>query len=327
VLAVEATKSGTIQFIEPMYALAVQNIPEGKEWLYEVKFDGYRCLAGRDQTGVALWSRRGNLFTSQFPHIARGCEHLPVDTLLDGEIVAIDKSGRISFNLLQHHRSNAQALLFYAFDVIVYWSKSLMSKPLEKRRTLLNKIFEDLSKDASPLCLSETIDAAPADLIRVAKEFGFEGIVAKRRTSCYEPGKRSGAWLKYRINKGQEFVIGGYVPDNPFDSIIVGYYQDGKLYYAARFGTDLSRILAKKCSQRLKGLKIDACPFANLPERKRTQWALTREEMKNCVWLRPELVAEIEFTEWTPDGHLRHSKFASIREDKDAADVMREEIR
>jgi len=99
--------------------------------------------------------------------------------------------------------------LFYAFDVIVYWSKSLMSKPLEKRRTLLNKIFEDLSKDASPLCLSETIDAAPADLIRVAKEFGFEGIVAKRRTSCYEPGKRSGAWLKYRINKGQEFVIGG----------------------------------------------------------------------------------------------------------------------
>src|SRR5262249_4097325 len=94
-----------LHFIEPMYALAVQNIPEGKEWLYEVKFDGYRCLAGKNKNGAALWSRPGNLFTSQFPHIARACELLPADTLLDGEIVAIDKSGRISFNLLQHHRS------------------------------------------------------------------------------------------------------------------------------------------------------------------------------------------------------------------------------
>jgi bifunctional non-homologous end joining protein LigD len=132
-LAVKAAKSGTIQFIEPMYALAVQSVPEGKEWLYEVKFDGYRCLAGRDKGGATLWSRRGNLFTSQFPHIARACERLPADTLLDGEIVAVDKSGRISFSLLQHHRSHAQALLFYAFDVIVCQGKSLVSTPLEKR--------------------------------------------------------------------------------------------------------------------------------------------------------------------------------------------------
>src|SRR5215510_539023 len=150
-----------------MYALAVQNIPKGNEWLYEVKFDGYRCLAGRDKNGVTLWSRRGNLFTSQFPRIARACEPLPVNTLLDGEIIAIDKSGRISFNLLQHHRSHAQALLFYAFDVIVCRGKSLVNTPLEKRRTLLNGIFENLGKNASPLGLSETIDATPADLIRV----------------------------------------------------------------------------------------------------------------------------------------------------------------
>jgi bifunctional non-homologous end joining protein LigD len=107
-----------LRFIEPMYALAVQTVPEGKEWLYEVKFDGYRCLAGRDKNGVMLWSRRGNLFTSQFPHIARACERLPADTLLDGEIVAVDKSGRISFNLLQHHRSKASAIRFYAFDQV-----------------------------------------------------------------------------------------------------------------------------------------------------------------------------------------------------------------
>ena len=97
-----------------MYALAVQNIPEGKKWLYEVKFDGYRCLAGRDKNGVTLWSRRGNLFTTQFPRIAHAYERLPIGTLLDGEIVAIDQAGRISFNLLQHHRLDAQALLFYA---------------------------------------------------------------------------------------------------------------------------------------------------------------------------------------------------------------------
>src|SRR5215467_15856135 len=134
-----------------MYALAVQNIPESKEWRYDVKFDGYRCLAGRDKSGVTLWSRRGNLFTTQFPLIARACERLPADTLLDGEIVAIDKSGRISFNLLQHHRSNAQALLFYAFHVIVCQGKSLLKTPLEKRRKILGGLFKNLGDKPSPI--------------------------------------------------------------------------------------------------------------------------------------------------------------------------------
>ena len=117
-----------------MYALAAQNVPEGQEWLYEVKFDGYRCLAGRDSSGVTLWSRRGNVFTNQFPHIAKACEQLPPGTLLDGEIIALDKNGRISFNLLQHHRSHAQAMLFYAFDVIVHRGESLINVPLKNRR-------------------------------------------------------------------------------------------------------------------------------------------------------------------------------------------------
>jgi ATP-dependent DNA ligase len=172
--------------------------------------------------------------------------------------------------------------------------------------------------------LSEMLDAAPADLIRVAKEFEFEGIVAKRKTSLYEPGKRSGAWLKYRINKGQEFVIGGYAPDNPFDSIIVGYYQDGKLLYAAKVRNGFVPHTRREVAAKLKGLQIGQCPFANLPERKRTQWALTGEEMKNCVWVKLELVAQIEFGEWTPDGHLRHSKFVGLRDDKDPREVVRE---
>jgi bifunctional non-homologous end joining protein LigD len=139
-----------------------------------------------------------------------------------------------------------------------------------------------------------------------------------------KPGKRSGAWLKYRINRGQELVIGGYTPGNPFDALIVGYYKDGKLNYAAKVRNGYVPRTRREVFQRFKGLKIDHCPFVNLPERKRTEWALTREEMKNCVWVNPELVAQIEFVEWTPDFHLRHAKFVGLRDDKDASDVVRE---
>jgi bifunctional non-homologous end joining protein LigD len=182
-----------LQFVEPMYARAVQQLPDGKDWVYEVKFDGYRCLAGRDSTGVTLWSRRGNDFTDQFPHLAEACEHLPPDTVLDGEIVAFE-DGRISFNLLQPHRSAAQAILFYAFDVIVHRGKSLVKVPLENRREILAEVLADLKQKTPLICLSETIDATPTHLIPLVREFGFEGIVAKRKDSCYEIGKRSGAW-------------------------------------------------------------------------------------------------------------------------------------
>jgi bifunctional non-homologous end joining protein LigD len=161
-------------------------------------------------------------------------------------------------------------------------------------------------------------------MIRVAKEFGFEGIVAKRKDSLYEPRERTGAWVKYRINRGQEFVIGGYTPDNPFDALIVGYYEGERLLYTAKVRNGFVSQVRREVASRFKELEIDTCPFVNLPERKRTQWALTNEEMKNCVWLKPELVAQIEFTEWTPDGHLRHSKFVGLRDDKDAREVVRE---
>lgn len=312
----------TPKFIEPMYARLVNELPEGKEWLYEVKFDGYRCLAGRDSTAVTLWSRRGNLFTNQFPQIAQACERLPPGTLVDGEIVALDARGRVSFNLLQHHRSKAQALLFYVFDVLTYRGQSLMQEPLKHRREVLTEAFKGIK--AAPIGLSETLGANVDELTRVAKEFGFEGIVAKRKDSVYESGKRTGAWVKYKVNRGQEFVIGGYTPGNPFDALIVGYYEGDRLLYAAKVRNGFVPQLRRDVGAKFKGLVIDHCPFANLPERKRTQWALTKEEMKNCVWLKPELVAQIEFTEWTPDGHLRHSRFVGLREDKAARDVSRE---
>ena len=320
--AFSALPAAKIGFIEPMYALPVQNLPKGSEWLYEVKFDGYRCLAGRDSTGVTLWSRRENLFTKQFPQIARACERLPPNTLIDGEIVALDESGRVSFNLLQHHRSKAQALVFYAFDVLIYRGRSVLTVPLYFRQEVLRRIFEDIK--AAPIGLSENIEAAPTDMIRVAKEFGFEGIVAKRKDSVYESGKRTGAWVKYKVNRRQEFVIGGYTPGNPFDALIVGYYEGERLHYAAKVRNGFVPLVRREVARKFRSLEIDTCPFTNLPEKKRTQWALTKEEMKNCVWLKPELVAEIEFTEWTPDGHLRHSRFVGLREDKEAREIVRE---
>ena len=157
--------------------------------------------------------------------------------------------------------------------------------------------------------LSETLDGTPANLVRVAKGFGFEGILAKRADSLYESGKRNGAWFKHRINKGQEFVIGGYVPGNPLDSIIVGYYDGDKLLYAGKVRNRFVPHTRREVWAKLRDLKIAACPFANLPEKKRTLYSLTKEEMENCVWLKPELVMVVQrFNSSTvqgpPDPHL-----------------------
>jgi bifunctional non-homologous end joining protein LigD len=171
---------------------------------------------------------------------------------------------------------------------------------------------------------SEPVEAPLPELLRAAKGLSLEGVIAKRRDSLYESGKRSGAWVKYKINKGQEFVIGGYTPGNPFDAVIVGYYDGGTLVFAGKVRAGFVPHVRRELMARMKPLEIEVCPFANLPEKRRTQWALTREEMKNCHWLKPQLVAQIEFTEWTPDGHLRHAKYVGLRDDKQARDVVPE---
>jgi len=191
-----------IRFVEPMYALAVRKLPEGPDWLYEIKFDGYRCLAGKDAGGVRLWSRRGNDFTSQFPAIAKSCEDLPIGTLVDGEIVAIDAEGRLSFNMLQHHRSQASAIRFYVFDVLTFAGRDMLQEKLLKRRDALTDAMRPIRKASSVVDISQTIAAPAADLILAVTELGFEGVIAKRLDSLYESGERSGAWVKYKINKG-----------------------------------------------------------------------------------------------------------------------------
>jgi bifunctional non-homologous end joining protein LigD len=323
ILELESLPKIRAAFKEPMLARPVSELPaDVKDWLYEIKLDGYRCLIGKSRNKVTLWSRRGNTFTKQFPLIAQACNGLEPNTLIDGEIVAVDDDGRVSFNLLQHHRSKARAVQFYAFDLLVYKGRRLTGVPLQTRREFLR---EALSTVGDPIRLSEAFETALADLIRVAREQSLEGIIAKRKDSSYESGKRSGAWLKYRINRGQEFVIGGYTPDHPFDALIVGYYEGENLYYVGKVRNGFVHQVRKEVYRKFKGLETDAYPFANLPARKRTIWALTKKEMKNCRWLKPELVAQFEFAEWTPDGHLRHSKFVGLRDDKDPWTVRRDE--
>jgi ATP-dependent DNA ligase len=159
------------------------------------------------------------------------------------------------------------------------------------------------------------------------KAHGLEGLVAKRRDSRYEPGQRSGAWQKMRVNRGQAFVIGGYTPASKnFDAVVFGYYDGGKLMYAGRTRSGFTPSLRDRLFKLFQTLAAETCPFANLPEARSGRWGegLTAEKMKDCLWLKPALVGQFEFVEWTPDGHLRHSRFMSLREDKKPLEVTRE---
>jgi bifunctional non-homologous end joining protein LigD len=188
-------------------------------------------------------------------------------------------------------------------------------------------LADALNKVQYPVIKSTAFDVKPTDLIKAAKELELEGVIAKRKGSIYEPGRGSGAWLKYKINRSQEFVIGGYtVGVDPFAALIVGCYEGRKLRYVSRVKAGFNPPLRRELFAVLKILETRRCPFANLPEARRYRWdvGLTEADMENCRWLRPKLVAQIEFTEWTPDGHLRHSSFAGLRDDKAPRAIVRE---
>jgi bifunctional non-homologous end joining protein LigD len=312
-----------VKFIEPMLSEEVDELPNDPDaWSYEIKLDGYRCLALRDESGVKLYSRKRNLLNSRFPTIVKALERIEPGTILDGEIVALDDAGRPSFNLLQNFRFTANQVHFYAFDILARKNKNLMSLALEKRRELLADQLENIF---DPIRMSEDFEGPPKEIVAAAKELSLEGIIAKRKGSVYQPRKRTRAWLKYKINKAQPFVIGGYTRDNPFDALLVGYYDGDTLLYTAKVRNGFVPRVRQEVARKIAALETDICPFGNLPEKRRTQWALTREEMKHCIWLKPTLIAQVEFVEWTPDGHLRAPKFIALREDKRPDEIIRVE--
>ena len=319
------TRATTAGFIEPMLLLKTDALPSGEPWLYELKLDGYRAIAFKRKGAVYLRSRNDNDFNRRYPAVVDALAGLPDNTVIDGEIVAFDEDGRPSFNALQNYGSSPGPVLYYVFDVMVLAGEDVMREPLEKRRELLVK--KVLPKLRDPVRYSAPLDAELPVLVESVKAHGFEGLVAKRAGSPYQPGLRSGLWMKMRVNRGQEFVIGGYTRGtSTFDAVVFGYYEGDQLIYVARTRNGFTPATRTRLFKKFKGLETEACPFVNLPEARSGRWGqgLTKAKMAECQWLKPVLVGQFEFLEWTADNHLRHSKFVGLRDDKPARSVRRE---
>ena len=311
-------------FIQPMLLLRTDKLSDGPEWLIELKLDGYRALAIKSGGKVQLRSRNDNDFTIRYPGIVKALASMPDETVIDGELVALDEEGRPSFNTLQNH-GPAVPLHFFIFDLLLLQGRNVMAEPLVNRRALIEKhVLPDL---ADPIRYSPVLEGSLENLILSVKAQGLEGLVAKRRDSRYESGLRTGAWQKMRVNRGQELVIAGYTPSlKSFDALVIGYYEGAKLLYAARTRSGFTTASRLELFKKIKPLEIKECPFANLPEKKAGRWGagLTAAKMAECRWLKPELVGQFEFVEWTGENHLRHTKFIRLRDDKNACDVVRE---
>jgi bifunctional non-homologous end joining protein LigD len=303
----------------------LEKLPEGDDWIYEIKFDGFRGLAIKQDDDVLLLSRNNKDLGSKFPGVVRALRQLPcAEFMLDGEVVAMDRQGRSSFQLLQSAGDSGagSGLAFYVFDLLNLNGKDTTSLPLLKRKALLKTLLPGNSG-----CIRFS-DVLPGDIHQVStamQKLGLEGLIAKKRDSKYEPGARSGSWVKFKWGHEQEFVIGGYTdPEGSrpfFGSITVGYYGGNRLIFAGKVGTGFNTKLLKSLHDRFQKIRIGHCPFANLPER---GGHLTASQMRFCKWLDPRLVCQIRFTEWTRDGHLRQPVFLGLREDKSPRDVVKE---
>ena len=316
-------------FVEPMKALGSELVPGGR-WRCEIKFDGYRALAVLNRGRVELWSRNHKPLDQDYPEISDALAKLKCeDAILDGEIVAVDASGRSRFQLLQgRDLGERPPLRYYVFDLPRLDGEDLAGFPLEDRQARLAAWLG--RKPPSPLKLSPWFDVEPAELLAAAREQGLEGIIAKRPGSPYEAGRRSGAWLKCKVHGEQEFVIGGFTPPEGsrthFGALLIGYHAAGRLLYAGKVGTGFDRATLADLHRRFLTLRREGCPFANLPMERRPRFGrgMTAAEMRKVTWLRPALVAQIRFAEWTHDGVLRQPVFLGLRNDKAAASVTRE---
>ena len=316
-------------FIQPMQCKLVDELPEGERWLYELKFDGYRAIAIKNGARVELRSRNNKSLNRQYPEIVESLERLTSKSfVMDGEVVALDSKGVPSFQRLQNMgwKETVRPIYLYVFDLLNYDRRELCSLDLDSRKEILNSIMHE---PPDRIHFSRSLDADRKTVIREIRKFGLEGIVAKQRDSLYEPGERSGAWVKYKLDNEQEFVVGGYRPSGvkgTFDLLLIGYYQQEKLYYAAKLKAGFTPHAKKQIYNRFEKLEPQKCPFVNVPEGKGGRWgeSLPAEELEKCVWLKPQLVVQVRFTEWTSGGHLRHPKFVGLREDKDPREVVRE---
>lgn len=317
------------KFIEPMMAKLALAAPKG-DWVYEIKFDGFRALALRGGSQARLLSRNEKDLGGKFPELMESILALPVrDAILDGEIVALDNQGRSSFQLLQARELDQERppLVFYAFDLIQLDGESLIDLPLEERKS---KLAELLGGQSGDIRFSSGMDSDLKKLLTQVRKLGLEGLIGKRRGSRYEPGTRSGTWIKLKLQQEQEFVIGGYTdPEGArqhIGALLVGVYEKKQLKFCGKVGTGFNAKLLTSLHRAFKKNASDKCPFANLPEKRAGRWGqgITPAEFRRCHWLEPSMVCQVKFSEWTRDDRLRQPVFLGLREDKDAAEVIRE---
>jgi bifunctional non-homologous end joining protein LigD len=319
-----------LEFTAPMKATLVSKPPGHGDWMYELKFDGFRALALKSGGEVRLLSANEKDLSARFPEIAEAIAGMSVKSaVLDGELVALDEEGRSSFQLLQaiEMGEGRPPLAYYVFDVLHRDGADLLAKPLHERRAELSALLRDAGE---PIRESAEIKGDPLKLLEEVRRRGLEGIVGKLRDSVYEAGHRSHAWIKLKCVSEQELVIGGYTPPEGtrkhFGALIVGCHQGKEFRYAGKVGTGFNAALLKSIHEKMRGLSRESCPFSNLPEKQQGRWSqnITPREMSRCHWVEPKLVCQIKFGEWTRDGKLRHPVFLGLREDKDATEVVRE---
>ena len=316
----EARTARLADRFEPQLATLVRTPPEGDEWLHELKYDGYRIGCRLDGRNVSLVSRNGKDWTDRFPDVCAAAAELPVRrALLDGEVAVLLPDGRTSFQALQNVFSGGERanLVYFVFDLLHVDGEDVARLPLEQRKTRLAALLRSAAQKR--LRYSEHVVGRGAEFLAHACRMGLEGIVSKRRDRPYTPG-RGAAWLKTKCIKRQEFVVGGFTdPEGSrlgIGALLVGVRAaDGTLAFAGKVGTGFTNRGAQELRRTLDGIEQAECPFTPTPP-----GSLGR----HAHWVKPTLVAEVAFTEWTSDGKIRHPSFQGLREDKPVSDVRRE---
>ncbi|MET3899962.1 bifunctional non-homologous end joining protein LigD [Devosia sp. UYZn731] len=303
-------------FRDPQLATLVTAVPQGSEWVFEMKYDGYRCLAAVAGDQVTLYTRTGKDWSEQFKAIAPPLRKLTKGSaLIDGELCAFDAKGRTDFATLKDHLSDGGSLTYFAFDLLEQDGEDLTKLPLVERKARLEKLLGPIDKSSLVQYSAHVTGNGQKVFDAVAAE-GHEGIIAKLANAPYR-GERTKSWLKIKAAKRQEFIIAGWSPSEKkktFASLLIGTLEDGKLVYRGRVGTGFTVDSAEALQAKLDARARKTSPFAEVP----------KLIARTAHWVAPELVAEIGFAEFTPDGVLRHPSFLALREDKPAGEVALE---
>src|SRR3569623_2038628 len=318
-----ARKAEMPEFINPQLATLTDSAPPGSDWLLEIKFDGYRALCRIDKGAARLYTRAGNDWTAKWRDIATAAAELPVkQAWLDGEVVAIDRDGNVSFQLLQNmdRHGTTERLAYYVFDLLYLDGYDLRAVALQQRKALLQTLMSGLEGEG-PLLYSEHLAGDAPHIFTNACLHGLEGLIVKRADAGYE-SVRSRSWLKVKCLKRQEFVIGGYTDPagsrTSFGALLVGVYdQHGALRYAGKVGTGFNADMLGTVAKQFKNNSARQSPFADPP---------AGAEARGVLWLKPMLVAEIKFAQWTDSGHIRHASFVGMRADKAPREIRRERV-